>query len=409
MLQSTSGARELQAGEVLNFCFAFLITPFKALDTDAQWNTRYYHRYEPLADIARTGANTINVHHATPINPYINYPFFRPGQMKAYVDSAHALGLKVKIYYTVRELANRSPELFALRSLGDEILFPGPGGGFSWLQEHLDSNYIAAWFVPDLKDAAVINSGVSRWHNFYIEGLHWLVKNVGIDGLYIDDVAFDRTTMKRVRKVLDRLRPGALIDLHSANQFNVRDGFANSANLYLEHFPYLNRLWFGEYFDYGSSPDFWLIETSGLPFGLMGEMLEKGGNPWRGMVFGMTSRLPWAGDPRPVWKALDDFGIAGSRMVPYFSPNCPVRSDHDSVLATVYRKEGKALIALASWSPTPLEVQLLIDWGALGIDARRAKIVAPAVKDFQDAATFAVGDRIPVAPAKGWLLVVQGD
>ncbi len=90
------------------------------------------------------------------------------------------------------------------------------------------------------------------WHNYYIEGLNWLVKNVGIDGLYIDDVAFDRTTMKRVRRVLDSTRPGALIDLHSANQFNVRDGFANSANLYLEHFPYLNRLWFGEYFDYNA-------------------------------------------------------------------------------------------------------------------------------------------------------------
>ncbi|MCK7518241.1 MAG: DUF6067 family protein [Ignavibacteriales bacterium] len=30
----------------------------------------------------------------------------------------------------------------------------------------------------------------------------------GIDGLYLDDVAFDRTTMKRVRKVLDRNRAG---------------------------------------------------------------------------------------------------------------------------------------------------------------------------------------------------------
>ena len=169
----------------------------------------------------------------------------------------------MKIYYTVRELSNRAAELFALRSLGDEILSKGPGGGFSWLQEHLVSDYIAAWFVPELKDAAVINTGVSRWHNYYVEGLNWLVKNVGIDGLYIDDVAFDRTTMKRVRKVLDRSRPGALIDLHSANQFNVRDGFANSANLYLEHFPFLNRLWFGEYFDYNSAPDFWLVEISG--------------------------------------------------------------------------------------------------------------------------------------------------
>ena len=31
--------------------------------------------------------------------------------MKAYIDEAHAEGLQVKIYYTVRELSNRAPEL----------------------------------------------------------------------------------------------------------------------------------------------------------------------------------------------------------------------------------------------------------------------------------------------------------
>ena len=50
--------------------------------------------------------------------------------MKAYIDRAHAERLRVKIYYTVRELANRAPELFALRSLGEEIFAPGPGGGY---------------------------------------------------------------------------------------------------------------------------------------------------------------------------------------------------------------------------------------------------------------------------------------
>ena len=270
LLRAYSGPREMAAGDVLHYNFSLLITPFRPLDTRAQWSTRYYHRYEPVDRISALGANTINVHHATDINPYINYPFLRPGQMRDYIDEAHQKDMRVKIYYTVRELSNMAPELFALRSLGDEIFFPGQGGGFSWLQEHLDPDYIAAWFVPELKDAAVINSGVSRWHNYYVEGLDWLVRNIGIDGLYIDDVAFDRTVMKRVRKVLDRSRPDALIDLHSANQFNVRDGFANSANLYMEHFPYIDRLWFGEYFDYDAPPDYWLTEVSGIPFGIMG-------------------------------------------------------------------------------------------------------------------------------------------
>jgi hypothetical protein len=407
LISSYSGPRRIQAGEELHFNFTLLITPFKPLDTDAQWTQRYYHRYEPLDTIAAAGANVINVHHATEINPYINYPFLRPEEMKAYIDEAHAKGLKVKIYYTVRELSNRAPEIFALRSLGDEVLAYGPGGGFAWLQEHLGSDYIAAWFVPDLEDAAVINSGVSRWHNYYVEGLNWLVGNVGIDGLYIDDVAFDRTTMKRVRKVLDRNRPGALIDLHSANQFNERDGFANSANLYLEHFPYLNRLWFGEYFDYGSPPDFWLIEVSGIPFGLMGEMLQDGGNPWRGLVFGMTSRLPWAGDPRPIWQVWDDFGIQGSRMVGYWAPSCPVKTGRSDIPATVYIKEGKTLIALASWADEPVDCRLSFDWTALGIDPTEAVLSAPAVEGFQEAAEFGTNDVIPVQPGKGYLLILR--
>jgi hypothetical protein len=407
LMQCFSGPRVMRKDEVQRYDFRLLLTPFHPIDTKAQFTTRFFHAYKPIAEAAATGANTLNIHHANEINPYINYPFLRPAQMKAYIDEGHARGLKVKIYYTVRELSNRALELFALRSLGDEILSKGPGGGFSWLQEHLGADYIAAWFVPDLKDAAVINTGVSRWHNYYVEGLAWLTKNVGIDGLYIDDVAFDRTTMKRVRKVLDRGRPGALIDLHSANQYNVRDGFASSANLYLEHFPFLNRLWFGEYFDYNSQPDYWLVEISGIPFGLMGEMLQDNGNPWRGMVFGMTGRLPWAGDPRPLWKEWDIFGIADSRMIGFWVDNRPVKVDRPDILATSYVRDGRTMVALASWAKERVSVRLALDWKALGLDPSAVTITAPAIEKFQDAATFTADQAIPVEPGKGWLLVIK--
>ena len=406
MVTAYSGAREVKAGQELHFNFRLSVTPFKLLNTEAQWSTRFYHRYEPLQEVISKGANTINVHHATEINPYINYPFFRTEEMKAYIDEAHAEGLRVKIYHTVRELTNRAPELHALLSLDDEVFLPGPGGGPAWLQEHVEYPYIAGWFVPRLQDAALVNSGVSRWHNFYLESLNWLVQNVGIDGLYIDDLAFDRTVMKRVRKILDRNRDGALIDLHSANQFNVRDGFANSANLYLEHFPYLDRLWFGEYFDYDLPPDFWMVEVSGIPFGLMGEMLQDGGNPYRGMIYGMTSRYPWSQDPPKLWKLWDEFGIQESRMLGYWAPSCPVHTDHPEVLATVYVKEEEALVALASWAEEDVSCRLDIDWEALGIAEQKARLIAPDVGDLQSAAVFGTDDEIPVAVGKGWYFVL---
>lgn len=405
-----SGPRQMRKGDTLYYNFTLLITPFHTLNTDFQWSTRFYHRYNNLDSIKATGATVVNIHHATPINPWINYPFIEWSRMKAYIDSAHRLGLTVKIYNTVRELSDHAYELFALRSLGSEIYSPGPGGGFSWLQEHVADNYIPAWFVPEIKDAALINSGISRWHNYYVEGMNWLVRHVGIDGIYLDDVAFDRVTMKRIKRVLTADGHPGIIDLHSANQYNPRDGFNNSANLYMEHFPYLNRLWFGEYFDYEHNPpDFFLTEVSGIPFGLMGEMLEGGGNPWRGMVFGMTNRMPWTenADPRPIWKAWDQFGMQGTKMVGYWSPSSPVKTNNPSVPATVYKKKGAALVAIASWANQDTTVKLQINWGSLGIDPAAAKIDAPEVANFQPARTFTPDEAIPVQKGKGWLLIIH--
>ncbi|MFA5815202.1 MAG: glycoside hydrolase domain-containing protein [Bacteroidales bacterium] len=363
-LTAYSGERTMNAGETLHFDINILLTPFRTIDPNKQWHDRYYHKYMPLDTITKVGANVINVHHATGINPYINYPFMRPAEMKAYIDSAHAIQDKVKIYYTVRELSNICSEIWALKSLGNEILSYGPGGGYSWLQEHLDGNYIPAWFVPDLSDAAVINSGTSRWHNYYLEGLNWLVKNVGIDG------------------------------------------YTNSGNLYLEHFPYIDRLWFGEYFDYNGSPDYWMTEVAGIPFGLMGEMLQDGGNQWRGLIYGMTSRAPWSGNPTNIWKLEDEFGIQKSEMIGYWVPDCPVKTGRPDILATVYKAPGKTMIAIASWAAGPARVSLDINWKALGIDPAKARFTLPAVKGFQEAGQLKVGDSFVVPMGKGLAIIV---
>lgn len=402
-----SGTHTLAAGDSLRFDFRLMITPFKPLDTKGQWSTRYFHAFVPVDSAANRGANTLNVHHANRVNPWINYPFIETAQMRAFIDSAHARDMKAKIYYTVRELTNHSPEIFALRSLGDEVLSHGPGGGYSWLQEHIGEDYIAAWHVPTIKDAAIVNSGVSRWHNFYIEGLNWLVKNEKIDGLYLDDVAFDRITMKRVRKVLDRGNSGALLDLHSANQYNKNDGFSSSANLYLEHFPFINRLWFGEYFDYNSKPDYWLVEISGIPFGLMGEMLQDGGNPWRGLTMGMTARLPWSGDPSPIWKLWDSFGVQQSELHGWWSGSDPVRTSDAEILATTWTKQHTAMISLGSWRDEDTKVTLTVDWQKLGIDPARARFRAPAIANFQEGGSWLPGAAITVPGKKGLVLIVE--
>jgi hypothetical protein len=425
-----TGVRRLTAGETVHFNFGLLLTPLKTLDK-AHWGWRYFHRSSsiPISEIAKTGATIVNIHQGDSLNPYINYPFLAVDKLSAYTREAHARQMKVKLYYTVRELSDYTAEFWPLQSLGNEVFTDGPGfhladqftvsklgaalpkTGDSWLCEHVISGYVPAWHTPlgnGHIDAAIATTGLSRWHNYYLEGLGWLIRNAGVDGLYLDGVGYDREIMKRVRKVLQRSRPGCLIDFHSGNNFHPEYGLNNCANQYLELFPCIDSLWFGEGFDYNEPPDYWLVEMAGIPYGLFGEMLQGGGNPWRGMLFGMTSRLGWGGDPRPIWKVWDEFGIQDAAMRGYWDDHSPVKTDHPDVLATVYLKPGKSLIALASWATNSVHVRLNLDLAALGMSQAKARLYAPDVPDFQTEARFNIGDEIPVSPSRGWLLRLDG-
>ncbi|MGW7069334.1 glycoside hydrolase domain-containing protein [Streptomyces sp. NPDC054855] len=404
-LSAFSGPLTLRAGESRCFEFRLLLTPFKPLDPSRQLSERYFHAYASPTEIAGYGANVANLHHATPPNPYINDPLLGADALRSYTGEAHRLGIQVKVYDTVRELTRHTPELPVLASLGDEIFAPGPGGGHAWLREHLGGNYVPGWVAPDVGDVAVVTSGDSRWHNSYVCGIERLRRVVGVDGLYLDDVAYDRTTMKRVRKVLSASgeRP-PLVDLHSCNQYREPDGFASSANLYAELLPYVDRLWLGELFDYegtdgaaGGDPAYWLVEISGIPFGLMGEMLEGGGNPWRGLVFGMTARAPMT-DVRPLWHAFDQLRLVEAEMTGWWTTDAPpVRTGRADVLATTWEGPGGIATALASWAGEPVDI-------TLGTATGPISAYAPAIEGFQPERKFAAGEAIRVEPGRGWLL-----
>jgi hypothetical protein len=99
--------------------------------------------------------------------------------------------------------------------------------------------------------------------------------------------------------------------------------------------------------------------------------------------------------------------MQGTKMIGYWSENCPVKTDNQKVLATVYQKKGKSLISIASWADDDVDVVLEIDWKKLGIDPSKATITAPQIKNFQPARTFKAGEKIPVEKGKGWLLIVE--
>jgi hypothetical protein len=391
--------------------FDLNLTPVKPLDLKGHFSQRYYHADPAEFEAAAAkGANIVNIHHARRLNPVINYPFIVQKELKAYIAEQHAKNRKVKLYYTIRELSNHTVELQALRSLGSEVIAPGNAHGAAWLWEHMGEGYRPAWYVRmmdgSVVDAAFVTTPLSRWINYYLEGLRWMFENYKIDGVYMDDVCFDRTVMKRMRRIIEKYRPGALIDLHSNTSYSK-----GAMNQYTEFFPYVDRLWFGEWFRYNEmTADSWFVTFSGIPFGLMGEMLQGGGNPWLGAVYGTTRRLYGKiedGNPGAIWKLWSDFGIEKAQMIGYWDEKPAVTTGDDGVKATAFVRDGRVFVALGNFLTTPRTVKLGFDWARLGLDPASVQIVAPEITSLQKRRAFAVDEAIVVPPKRGWFLLLE--
>lgn len=426
-LTAYSGRRTMRRGEVLHYNFNMLITPVKPIDLAAQATERFYHANGDVSthyieEAKKYGANLINIHHKKDIYPFINYPYYDEAvpDLKRFVDRSHAEGLKTRVYYTTRELTAKVPELWALRSLGGEVIHDGPGrdartlihpnGPNVWLNENLGDHFIPAWYnafkqgkyAGDM-DVSVITTPDSRWNNYYLEGLDWMIKNLGIDGIYIDDSALDRRTLQRARRILDADGQRRLVDMHSWNHMNQWAGYANSIHLYTELLPYVDRLWLGEGFSDAAPADFWLVELSGIPFGLMSESLQTR-NRFRGMVFGMLPRLAWSGNPVPLWKVWDEFGMKTAVMHGFWEPDCLVATGNDAVKATVFTNGDTALLVMANWSDSPQRVDLSVDADRLGF--RPSSFTQPEIKGLQSANAVTQPDGCELLGGGGaiWLL-----
>ncbi|MEX2594169.1 MAG: glycoside hydrolase domain-containing protein [Anditalea sp.] len=432
-INAYSGSREMEAGKVLNFDFELLITPFRTISNEVKYGDRYFHgggkdAFSKIEKANKAGANIINIHHAENIYPFINYPYQDENisDLKQLVNDAHADSLRLKLYYTTRELTKNIPEFQAFYSLNGELLFPGPGnesrtealhpnGPNEWLVKNLRENYVPAWYNPISEgrfkgsvDLSVITTPNSRLNNFYIGGLDWMLKNLKIDGVYIDDAALDRFTMRRARKLIDHYRPEGRMDLHSWNHFNDWAGYASCLNLYMDLLPYFDLVWIGEGRDYNRLPDHWLVEVSGIPFGLPGQMLEGGGNPWRGMVYGITNRAGWAGNtPDELWKFYDQYSFKEKELIGYWDNTCPVATNNENIVASVFKGENESIIALANWSNEDQVSSLIIDWDAIGYDPSRCRISIPYVKDFQDEQPLQSLSAVNVPGKKGYMIVIK--
>lgn len=443
LVECKTGKMTMKAGQKETIHFHLILTPFHPIDYKYHWTQRLSTgggNGIPKFDWAvEHGGTMVYLHHGCPHNENINYPFLDSVGLKADVDAAHERGLIYKIYYTVRELSNYTPELWALRAMGDEILNldtstavvadffvpeeekvirdgmcfnPNWWRGGLWLVEHMHECYVGQWHQPLADgniDCAVLMKGDSRWHNFYVEGMKWLIEEIGMDGLYLDGIGYDRRIMKRIRRVMEESGKRCDIDIHNGNEHQVLSyGYVAPSNRYLEHFAYADSLWLGEGFAYEDvSYDYQLLETSGITFGVMSEMLQGGGNPYRGMVFGETARMGTRSVVYEILKAERAFDMTDTRMLGFWNPECPVTAENDLVRATAFVKEdGRAMIAVASWYPNNRSFLLYVNKEQLGIEGDY-EFYAPAIEGFQEEKVFASNELIPIEKNKGWIFLLR--
>ncbi len=165
---------------------------------------------------------------------------------------------------------------------------------------------------------------------------------------------------------------------------NEHAGMVNCTLLYKELLPYVDSLWFGEGFNYAKNPDYWMVEISGMPFGLMGEMLQNDGHMFRGMVYGMTNRSGWGKvQPTAIYALWDEFHIEASKMYGYWDSNCPVKVKNKKICATAYLKEDAMLITIGSWSEQDEVVALDIDWEQIGFHNHDVNAKKVAIEGYQ--------------------------
>ena len=124
------------------------------------------------------------------------------------------------------------------------------------------------------------------------------------------------------------------------------------------------------------------------------------------MLFGMTNRAGWIGgggwngkdpnDNQHLWKLWDSFSIEEADMYGWWNRTNPVTVTpaNAGIYATAFVRVGalgETLVALASWNESDVDVNIVVDWTAIGIPATTAnstaQVVAPLLPSFNHAQT----------------------
>lgn len=404
-LELNLGAHTVTTEKPWQMEFALRPTPVKPVDL-RHWQFRYLHRgggFSPAKDdtpqsyladnckrldeLVQLGVKRLNLHDWW--GPAFNYPqqWEGPDNLSRLTAEAHKRGIRVKVYNSGRELSNLAPEFWGLVYIGTEYKFidkinPEQKGIFqdAWHENHLPDGLPQGWprvHAPGNEHAVPV-SNATRNGNFYLESIRYMTENFGTDGAYWDGAdgptLGHREMAKRLWTIFRKTNPEAAIDAHHGT--TLLESPMTSCMLCL---PFIDSVWHGEGFAYDKfDPWAWLVEISGLPFGIPSEMLSGEQYIDRGMLFGIWPRMGWgAGTEKQqkLWACFDKFGIDKSEMLGFWEKNNGVTIDRPDVYITTYKHPvNGVLIAIASWHPPlqnwvgdAIDVSLGLDRKLLGL------------------------------------------
>ena len=125
----------------------------------------------------------------------------------------------------------------------------------------------------------------------------------------------------------------------------------------------------------------------------MGEMMCEG-QPWRGLVFGMTTRLGWVkdADPTNIWEVFDKYGLEKSTLIGFWDKRNTVELSNSNMVASMYKKEDKTYVVIANWTNAEQRGKVKIR------NEKYTSLSAPEIRDFQSSGVW--GEDIILAPGK---------
>lgn len=412
VFSANAGKFVVPKGAELTFRFEIRLTPFRPIRIKRQFAIRPYQptfQSEGLLDDASERVcNYVNLISGGDFSPYTNNPFMNEKALKLFVSDAHNANIGVNLQYAPSPVSAHASDVDILRRLGDDVLIKTEDGR----ELAARKGFRGALHDGENPDVVFAATPDGRMDNYFVEGVNYLVKECGIDGIYLSDGNICRDTVERVRRIFDRKTGLAgIIDLGIVNDFKGERGLSSALNNCTEILPFVDKVYARKGFDFSRERDYLLTEVSGLPYGVTAEAVA-GVNPVLAILFGMTVRYSAIKETKDedtcfeLHRVLDEFGIGDAIMKGFWDDTNPMTADKKDVSITTYINDGKMLAAIYNFGDTKVEFDIGVN-PRKGFTSTGKKFVLPSIKGLQKKKKYNLNSSLSLGKRSGMIIIIK--